>query len=54
MLTAPSLPAGTIAAFALTRPSREFNSETTGWVCPDGHTVKYPSHPKGTTVIFRE
>jgi hypothetical protein len=38
-LTAPLVPAGTIAAFDLMRPSREFSVETSGCACPVGHTV---------------
>ena len=40
-LMAPFSPAGTIAAFDLIRPS-EFNVATSGWFCPEGHSVKYP------------
>src|ERR1019366_2220532 len=55
MPTAPPLPTGMIAAFALTRPSREFSVETGGRDCPLGQMVKYPSiSPCGTTVTFNE
>jgi hypothetical protein len=54
MLMAPLAPAGTIAAFATTRPSNEFNVETSGCGCPAGQTDRYATGPGGTTVIFRE
>src|SRR5579863_2006222 len=53
-LTAPFVPAGTIAALASTVPSSEFRVDTTGCVCPVGQVVRYPSNPCGTTVIFNE
>ena len=53
-LTAPFVPAGTIAAFAFTRPSGEFKVEIFGWVCPVGHIVRYPNVGCGTTVTFSE
>jgi hypothetical protein len=53
-LTAPPVPAGTMAAFAFTRPSREFSVETRGRACPVGHMEMYPKAPLGTTVTLRE
>src|ERR1022692_5111601 len=53
-LTAPLVPAGTIAASALMRPSSEFRVATTGLPCPVGHRVRYPSGPDGTTETFSE
>ena len=46
-LMAPPVPAGTIAAFDLTRPSRELSVEASGWPWPAGHTVRKPSGPAG-------
>src|SRR3981081_4543917 len=54
MLMAPLVPAETIAAFALIRPSSEFKVETKGCGVPLGHMVRYPSDPCGTTVTFSE
>src|ERR1035441_5197923 len=54
MRTAPLAPAGTIAAFALIRPSSEFRVEIAGWSSPVGHTVRYPNPPCGTTGTFSE
>src|SRR5580658_6692435 len=51
---APLAPAGTIAALALILPSEELRVETAGCGCPDGHTERNPSGPKGTTVRFSE
>src|SRR5215813_8679837 len=54
-LTAPLVPATTIAAFALILPSREFSVETVGCGWPAGQIVKYPSVPVvGTTVTLSE
>src|SRR5260370_28887585 len=53
-LTAPPVPAGTMAALALMRPSSEFSVEARGCGCPLGHMVRYPRDPWGTTVTFRE
>src|SRR5208283_5043101 len=39
-LIAPSVPAGTIAAFATTLPSNEFRVETSGCACPVGHVLR--------------
>ena len=38
-LTALLLPAGTMAALALMRPSGEFMVEISGWASPAGQTV---------------
>src|SRR6202142_2562272 len=54
ILTAPFVPAGTIAAFATTLPSNEFKVETSGFAAPAGHAVKNDSGPSGTTVTFIE
>jgi len=54
MLIAPFVPAGTIAAFATTAPSHEFNVETNGRAEPSGQAVRKPSEPSGTTVTFIE
>src|ERR1700728_2987207 len=53
-VTPPRLPAGTMAAFAITLPSVEFSVETPGYPLPAGHTDKKPSGPSGTTVKFKE
>src|SRR5208283_3508438 len=53
-LTAPFVPAGTIAAFATTAPCHEFNVETNGWLSPVGQRLRYPRNPCGTTVTFNE
>src|SRR5271157_3781195 len=53
-LMAPLVPAGTIAAFATTAPSKEFNVETNGCAAPVGQAVRYDSGPSGTTVTFTE
>src|ERR1019366_1337585 len=42
-LISPFWPAGTIAAFAVTVPVSAFSVDTRGWLCPVGHTVRYPS-----------
>ena len=52
-VTAPLIPAGTIAAFAFTLPS-EFSVDTEGCVSPAGQIERYPRRPGGTTVMFRE
>src|ERR1017187_2894614 len=54
MLTAPPVPAATMAALALIRPSSEFIVETPGRCCPVGHIIRYPKYPCGTTVTLRE
>src|ERR1035437_3545187 len=51
---APLVPAGTIAAFEVCAPSCAFSVETSGWVCPVGHVVRYDSGPCGTTVKFSD
>src|ERR1051325_5252206 len=51
---APFVPAGTIAAFALMRPSAELRVETEGCDCPAGHAERKPSVPMGTTVRLSE
>src|ERR1700692_3942665 len=51
-VTAPLIPAGTIAAFDATDPP-EFSVETTGMV-PFPHNVRKPKPPVGTTVAFSE
>lgn len=43
-----------MAAFATTRPSKEFNVDTLGMADPVGNTVKYPNGRCGITVIFSE
>ncbi len=53
-LTAPFKPAGTIAALALMRPSKEFSVETKGCGEPDGQSVRNASAWAGTTVAFSE
>src|ERR1022692_566892 len=48
ILTAPPpLPAATMAALALIRPSSEFKVAVRGCDCPVGHTVRYPKGPIG-------
>src|SRR4051812_5473170 len=54
MLMAPPVPAGTIAAFDLMRPSRELSVDATGWGWPVGQSVRKPSGPPGTTATFSE
>ncbi len=54
MLTAPFVPAGTIAAFATTLPSNEFNVETNGRAAPVGDAVRKDNRASGTTVTFIE
>ncbi len=51
-LTAPPVPAGTIAALATTRPVNEFKVDTFGWLCPVGQSERYGNGPSGTTVTF--
>src|SRR5271170_1288944 len=54
-LTEPDgIPAGTMAALALIRPSGEFSVDTVGWPSPLGHIAKYPSVASGTTVALSE
>lgn len=50
----PQLPAGTIAALAVTFPVSELSVDTNGCDKPVGHVAKYPSGPLGMTVKFRE
>src|ERR1700690_531174 len=54
MLIAPPVPAGTMAAFATTLPSNEFNVETSGRAEPAGHAERNDSAPSGTAVTFIE
>ena len=54
MLMAPLAPAGTIAAFATTLPSNEFNVDTSGRAKPAGHADRKDSAPSGTAVTFSE
>src|SRR5450432_3829992 len=54
ILTAPPVPAGTIAALDLRRPSNELSRDTSGRGCPLGQMAKYPRRPDGTTVTFNE
>jgi hypothetical protein len=49
---APFVPAGRIAATALTRPSMELRLDASGCGCPQGNAVRNPSGPCGTTVMF--
>src|SRR6478609_2086108 len=51
---APPAPAGTMAAFAFTRPSREFSVEASGSDWPLGYASIQPRVPKGTTVTLME
>src|SRR5271169_1806325 len=53
-VTAPLVPAGTMAALATTIPPNEFNVEAPGWLSPVGHRVRNGSAPCGTTVTFKE
>src|SRR5580698_9305297 len=53
-LTASLAPAVTMAAFALVRPSNEFNVETDGRGVCAGQTVRYRNCPEGTAVTFSE
>ena len=48
--TSPLVPAGTMAAFAVTVPVGAFRVETRGCVCPAGHVVRKLSFPLGTEV----
>src|ERR1700674_1291359 len=50
----PPAPAGTIAALDLILPSIELSVATSGWGCPDGHSGRNPSAPRGTTATFSE
>ena len=52
-LMEPSVPAGTIAAFATTLASNEFKVDTSGVAPPAGQSVRYASVPGGTTVALR-
>lgn len=49
-LISPLVPAGTIAALAVTVPVGALRVDTTGCVCPAGHVVKKPNEPFGTDV----
>src|SRR5258708_1072278 len=53
-LIAPLSPAGTIAAFDLILPSIELSVATSGLDCPEGHNVRNPKGPEGTTATFIE
>src|SRR5690349_3977823 len=53
-LTAPLVPAATIAALDFVRPSSELSVEAMGRNSPAGHNVRKPSGPLGTTATFRE
>ncbi len=48
------MPAGTMAALAVTTPLEAFNVEASGLDCPVGDAVKNPSGPCGTAVKFTE
>ena len=48
----PLVPPGTMAAFAVMAPVSTFRVDTTGFDCPVGHVVMYPSGPVGTAVKF--
>src|ERR1022692_99160 len=50
----PMVPAGTMAALAVTVPVIAFKLEACGFACPVGHVVRYPSGPPGTAVKFSE
>jgi len=51
----PFVPAGTIAALAVTAPVNAFKLAATGRDCPVGHAVRYPSElPPGTAAKFSE
>jgi hypothetical protein len=54
MLMLPPVPANTMAALDLIRPSSELRVEARGCVCPVGHMVMKPSGPEGTTTTFTE
>jgi hypothetical protein len=51
---APAVPAGRMAAFAVTGPVGSFTDATTGRTCPVGHAVRKPSGIEGTTAKFSE
>jgi hypothetical protein len=51
--TDPSVPAGTIAMFAVICPSKEFSVETSGCAEPVGQSVRKLKDAVGTTVAFR-
>src|SRR4051794_39503480 len=53
-VTAPFVPAATMAALALILPSVEFRVETVGWAWPAGQTERKPNGPRGTTVRLSE
>src|ERR1017187_8431945 len=44
---------GTIAMLLVMEPYRAFKVETSGFVCPSGHSVRKPSAPVGTTVALK-
>jgi hypothetical protein len=48
------VPVITSAALATIWPLNAFKVDTTGWLTPVGHVVRYWSNPDGTTVIFSE
>jgi len=50
----PFVPAGTIAALAVTVPVVELKFAVPGCVCPVGHAVTNPSGPCGTTARLSE
>src|SRR5262249_30010406 len=53
--TAPLSPAGTMAALASTKPSKEFSVDTRGCGCPAGQIVRKPRNPVlGTTLTLSE
>src|ERR1035438_7072210 len=54
LMAPPPLPAATMAALALIRPSSEFKVAVRGCDCPVGHTVRYPKGPIGTTETLSE
>src|SRR5260370_30265926 len=49
-VTAPAVPADTIAALAVVTPVGAFSVEAKGCVCPAGHVVRKPRLPCGTEV----
>ena len=53
-LMLPLVPAGTMAAFAVTVPVTAFNVETARLHCPAGHAVRKPRMPGGIAVKFNE
>src|SRR3982751_6051692 len=53
-LTSPPLPAGTMAALAVTVPVSAFRDATVGCACPLAHAVTYPSGPFGMAAKLSE